>query len=624
VRQGSRMSDKQVEAHAEQCGSVGRVETRIASLALPEEGFRLECGKLLPELQVAYETYGELNERRDNVIFICHALTGDAHAAGVHDDGTVGWWDEMIGPGKGIDTTYYHVVCANILGGCKGTTGPAAVDPRTGARYAADFPPITVGDIVNVHVALLAHLGIEHVAAAIGGSFGGMQVIDWAIRHPDRLGCAVIIASAASLSAQALAFDTVARNVITADNGFRGGDYYEEGDGKGPVEGLAHARQIGHITYLSSEMMDSKFGRTRWDVPDERIAHRLKRHFQTNFNVDSYLEYQGQKFVSRFDANSYLHITRAMDEFDLSDRYGSLGEALSRVAAKSLVVALSSDWLFPPELSRQIACELLNAGRHVSYCELSAPHGHDAFLIEIRHLAEVIRAFLPWVGAHTATLPAPKGVSTESRLRARVLAAESACVADGARVLDLGCGSGRLLGLLSREHRAIGMGVDRDVDRVIDVLDQGHGVFQVDIDGGLGMVPDQAFDYAVISDTLQQVGQPAQVLREMLRVADQAVVAFPNFGYYRHRLQLLFRGRMPMGKALPFEWYDTPNIHLFTYRDFCELCAQEGVKVEQRSCLASGWLGRVLVACGLCNVGAEWVVMRLRRSGGEPESGQEE
>ncbi len=602
--------------------SVGRVETQIATIACEDGGFRLSSGKALPELQVAYQAYGALNAARDNVIFLCHALTGDAHAAGVSSDGAVGWWDEMIGSGKGIDTDYYHVVCANVLGGCKGTTGPSSPDPRTGLPYGAEFPPITVGDIVDVHVALLSHLGITSLAAAIGGSFGGMQVIDWSIRYPEMVGRAVVIASAASLSAQALAFDTVARNVITADSKFSGGDYYASGEL--PREGLAHARQIGHITYLSSEMMDIKFGRSRWDVPDERIAHRLGRHFQTNFNVDSYLEYKGQQFVDRFDANSYLHITRAMDEYDLSDRYGNLEEALSRVEAKSLVVALSSDWLFPPEQSRQIASSLVTAGRDVSYCELSAPHGHDAFLIEIRHLAEVIRAFLPWVGAYSAVQPVPlDGATRDSRMQGKVSATVSKLVAKGTRVLDLGCGSGRLLGTLGRDCQTTGMGVDRDIARVIDVVDQGHGVIQADIDGGLDMIPDQAFDYAVVSDTLQQVGQPAKVLREMLRIARQAIVAFPNFGYYRHRLQLLTTGRMPMGKALPFEWYNTPNIHLFTYRDFLELCEKEGMVVESCHCLSSGLVERGLVKAGFRNIGAEWVVMRLSRGSATAASDEE-
>ena len=245
-------------ANAQQ--SVGLVQTRIAQIPLPPEGLRLECGGVLPELQVAYETYGTLSSAADNAIFVCHALSGDAHVAGWHspEDKRPGWWDDMVGPGKGLDTRRFFVICANILGGCKGTTGPSSIDPRTGRPYGSRFPPITVGDIVNVHRLLLNHLGIRKLYAVIGGSFGGMQVLEWGIRHPETVERCICIASAASLSAQALAFDIVGREMIVSDPAWAGGDYYETG--QKPADGLAAARMIGHITYLSPEIMASKFG----------------------------------------------------------------------------------------------------------------------------------------------------------------------------------------------------------------------------------------------------------------------------------------------------------------------------------------------------------------------------
>jgi len=373
-------------------GSVGRVETRIVRLDLPPGGFKLECGKSLPELNVAYETYGALSPNGDNAVFICHALSGDAHAAGFHDESETsrGWWDQMVGPGKGIDTDHYHVICANILGGCKGTTGPCAINPATGKPYGSAFPELTVGDMVNVHCLLLKHLGIQKLAAVVGGSFGGMQALEWAVRYPAMIGHAICIASATRLSTQALAFDIVGREAIVSDPDWQGGDYYDTG--RSPGRGLAQARKIGHITYLSQEMMERKFGREKNDPKPDR-----ETDFHTDFQVESYLDHQGSKFLERFDANSYLHITKAMDEYDLGERFGSLEKAFAAIQAKVLVVALSSDWLFPAEQSVEIANGLLRANQHVSYCRLQAPHGHDAFLVDVDHLAEVLKAFLPWV-----------------------------------------------------------------------------------------------------------------------------------------------------------------------------------------------------------------------------------
>ena len=595
-------------------GSAGEITTQSLRLELPPEGLALEHGGVLHEIDVAYETYGERAPAGDNVVFICHALTGDAHVAGRHPgpDGAVGWWDDMIGPGKGIDTRYYHVICANILGGCKGTTGPASINPETGKPYGSRFPRIGVSDIVDVHVRLLRQLGIERVATIVGGSFGGMQVLDWIIRYPDKVDQAVCIASATSLSAQALAFDTVGRDVITADPAWHDGDYYETG--RIPERGLAQARKLGHITYLSSAMMEQKFGREKRAVaPDAGTA--AHRRFRTDFQVESYLDHQGAKFITRFDANAYLHITEAMDAFDLADRYGSLGEALAPIRAKVLVVALSEDWLFPVEQSRLLANALLAAGKGVSYCELHAPHGHDAFLVDIRYLSEAIRAFLPWMPVD-GTRPASRlttGADPEQRERVIAFHAVERMIAHGACVLDLGCGNADLLAHLADTRAITGIGIDIDINHIIRVIDRGFDVFQRDIDGGLSMVPDNCYDYAILNETLQVVRRPRQVLQEMLRVAREGIVSFPNFGTLTHRLQLLIRGRMPVGGALPFTWYDTPNIHHLTLLDFLALCRQDAIEVRDLVCIPSGAIGRLLLRLGLRNLGADRILVKIAR-----------
>jgi len=601
-------------------GSIGRVEAETIQIDLPAEGFVFEGGGSLKQLEIAYEAYGELTPSRDNAIFVCHALTGDAHVAGYHTDPKVdaGWWDQMIGPGKGIDTRYYYVICANILGGCKGTTGPQSVNPETGKPYGASFPEMTVGDVVEAHCLLLKQLGIERLAATIGGSFGGMQVLEWAIRHPGMAARSICIASAPHLSAQALAFDTVARNIITADPEWCDGDYYD--NGVGPVKGLAQARQIGHITYLSQGIMSERFGRERQDGAGGDDVDDMSPEAPLEFQVSSYLTYQGHKFTQRFDTNSYLHIMRAMDEFDLAEKRGSLEAAFADIDSKMLIVALSTDWLFPPGQSKTVANALLRAGKAVSYCMLRAPHGHDAFLIDVDHLSDVMRAFLPWVPQRLDELetepyvdpnPGRTYLSTEVE-RDRLLS----MVEPGARILDIGCGCGELLALAQERLGVAGVGVDYDLRQVISVLDRGYDVFQEDVDGGLAMIPDGSYDYAILSETLQVVRRPREVLHEMLRVAREGIVSFPNFAKYSHALRLWTTGRMPVGGSLPFEWYDTPNIHLFTLRDFVSLCRNDKIDILDMMCIPRGPVSKLLVKLGFCNLGAERVLVKVARSDG--------
>ena len=370
--------------------SVGIVETRYAELFTdPESRLELDGGRRLGPVTVAYETYGSLNPTRDNAVFVCHALTGDAHAAGRHhaDDAKPGWWDDFIGPGKGIDTEKYFVVCANILGGCQGTTGPGSTHPETGNRYGLDFPLITVGDIVQVHSGLVRHLGIDKLLAAIGGSLGGMQVLEWAARFPDQLRSAIVLASGGNLSAQGIAFNAVGRRAILTDPAFLAGRYYESSR---PQSGLALARMIAHITYLSESSIERKFGRRLQH--DVRFAYDLLK--ETEFQIESYLHYQGKRFIERFDANSYLYLTKAMDYFDLSESYGTFSDALARTAARFLVVSYSTDWLFTTSQSKELVTALLSNGSHVSSAEFGSPYGHDSFLIDFEPLAGIVRPFL--------------------------------------------------------------------------------------------------------------------------------------------------------------------------------------------------------------------------------------
>jgi homoserine O-acetyltransferase len=580
--------------------SVGLVKTDIATIPLPPEGFTLEGGGVLHELQVAYETYGTLAADRNNVILICHAISGDAHVAGYNspDDKHPGWWDDMIGPGKGIDTNRFFVVCANILGGCKGTTGPASINPATNRPYGSDFPAITLRDMVRTHYLLLQHLGINKLYAVVGGSFGGMQVLEWGIRYPDLVDRCICIASAASLSTQALAFDIVGREVITSDPAWAGGNYY--GTGKMPKDGLAAARMIGHITYLSPEIMTTKFGRRKKDMPT------LER-FSTRFEVESYLQYQGEKFVERFDSNSYLHITHAMDSYDLAETYGDLKTAFAHLKARVLVVALSSDWLFPPEQSLEIATALVQMGKRVSYCLLKAPYGHDAFLVDIEHLSQVIQTFL---GSRVSAAPDTLGVAVKSG----DYDALAGLIQPHSRVLDLGCGNGDLLALLTLNRESTGLGVDIDLQHLIAAMDKGLDVFQGDIDADLSMIPDQAYDYVILSQTLQVVRKTREVLIEMLRIAREGIVSFPNFANWINRTHLGLTGRMPKSNSLPFEWYNTPNIHHATLKDFLDLCREENIRVTNLVPLADNPISRSLVRAGLWNLGAERVLVKITRA----------
>jgi len=387
-------------------GSVGTVETRFLDLPAP---LALDCGRRLHPIRIAYETYGTLSPARDNVILVCHALSGDAHAAGFttasvaastrdgfraeeRDEGKsrgLGWWDGMIGPGKAFDTDRFFVVSSNLLAGCRGTTGPSSTNVATGRPYGSDFPVITVADMVRAQRAFLQEIGITRLFAVAGGSLGGMQALEWAILYGDEVETIIPIASTHALHPQGVAWNAIARSAITADPDWQGGHYY--GTGRAPTAGMGVARMVGHITYLSARSINDKFGR-RLQAADD-IRYTLT---EPEYEVESYLRHQADSFVKRFDANTYLYTSRALSYFDLARQYGGgrLAAALGRMSARTLLIAFSSDWLYPPSGSEELAAALRTAGLDVDLHVIDAPYGHDCFLLEEARQTPLIQEFL--------------------------------------------------------------------------------------------------------------------------------------------------------------------------------------------------------------------------------------
>jgi homoserine O-acetyltransferase len=544
---------------------------------------RLEHGGSLASVTVAYESYGTLSPRRDNVVLICHALSGDSHVARHDETDTPGWWDIAVGPGKIIDTNKYFVICPNILGGCRGTTGPNSINPFTQRPYGQDFPAITIGDMVAVQKLLLEKLGVHRLLAVIGGSMGGHQVLHWATKYPSMVAGAVALATSPRLTPQAIGFDVIGRNAILRDPNFRNGQYYD--GGAIPSVGLALARMLGHITYLSPEAMKEKFEADRVQPRD------VSTEFEKKFSVGSYLAYQGDKFVERFDANSYVTLTMAMDLFDLGGTPQQLQETLGRSECRWLVTSFTSDWLFPPEQSQEIVDALIARNKPVSYCNVQSTCGHDAFLLpnDLERYGELVRAFLDNLSGRagsarveesTSESASPTSIFHPRRLDyTRLLD----LIPPSTRVLDLGCGRGALLAMLRQRGNPGSVGVELNEKSVIACVQRGLDVVQSDLDKGLRQFLDAQFDFVVLSQTLQAVRDVERVVSEMLRVGRRCIVSFPNFAYHKLRKMLWEQGLAPEAPGiLRFKWYNTTNIRFLTIADFDIFCREKNIKVLQR------------------------------------------
>jgi homoserine O-acetyltransferase/O-succinyltransferase len=546
---------------------------------------QLEKGGQLPSVTVAYEVYGRLSAARDNAILVGHAISGDSHVAQHNETDDPGWWDVVVGPGKAIDTDRFFVICPNLLGGCRGTTGPGSINPETGKPYGRDFPTVTVADMVEVQRRLLDHLGIPQLLAAVGGSLGGHQALTWATRFPDRVRGVAVLATSPRLTTQALAFDVVGRNAILRDPHFHGGQYYDQPHG--PEVGLALARMIGHITYLSPEAMKAKFEADRLNPRD------LATEFEKKFSVGSYLGYQGTKFVERFDANSYVALSLAMDLFDLGGTPEELASTFRRACSRFLVISFSSDWLFPPDQSRDIVNALIRNNAEVSYCNVQSAGGHDAFLLpdELEVYGGMVKAFLDHLGAEMESeSPAldiephdPTSIFHQHRLDYDRIVE---LVPTGAAVLDLGCGSGALLDRLRHgDHRRL-LGVELDERKILACVAKGLDVIQLDLNKGLKVFGRGQFDTVILSQTLQAVYDVEGVLDEMLRIGNTCIVSIPNFAYRPLRQMLVEQGRAPKsGGVLRYEWYNTPNIRFFTIADFEDFCRQKRIRVQRQIAL---------------------------------------
>ncbi len=577
--------------------SVGIVKTETIRVVEQDEPLELECGKRLGPIDVAYETYGELSEAGDNAVLICHALSGNAHVAGVSspEDKKPGWWDVRVCHGKGIDTNKYFVICSNFLGGCSGTTGPGSINPETGKAYGLDFPIITIADMVKVQKLLLDKLGIKKLLGVTGGSIGGMQVLQWAIAYPDFVKSAIAIATSTHLGAQSIAFDAVGRNAILADSNFSDGQYQ---GAKGPDRGLAIARMIGHITYLSEQGMRAKFGRKL------RGAERYSYDFNSEFAVETYLDYQGQSFVERFDANSYLYITKASDYFDLQKDYGSLEKAFASTKSRFLIISFASDWLYTPSQSEDIVNALVASGKDVSFCNIASDYGHDAFLLEPEILGSFISSFLD--ATHQ---PGVRVVKPEAKYKLRDFKQAQRTRVDyeliesliepESTVLDIGCGDGELLANLTADKNIKGRGIELQQGLVLSCVNCGLSIIQHDVERGLENYADKSFDYVILSQTLQTVKEPEKVFKELLRVGEKVIVSFPNFAHWRCRAQLFFLGKAPVTEQLPFDWHDSQNIHFLSLKDFDEFCEKLGVEVERKIPLSKSRLSPVRFAPNL-------------------------
>ena len=570
----------------------------------------LESGGSLPSVVVAYETWGELNEDASNGVLVCHALSGDSHAAQHDDEDEAGWWDLLIGPGKAIDTHRYFVICSNVLGGCRGTTGPNFTRPEGDQPYGADFPVVTVGDMVEVQKRLVYSLGIEKLAAVVGGSLGGLQALTWAIDQPNRLGAAIVLAASPRLSSQGIAFDVVGRNAIRHDAHFQGGQYYND---EAPEAGLALARMLAHITYLSDESMRAKFDPTRLQ------PRAIETGFESVFSVGTYLAHQGDRFVERFDANSYVTLTTAMDLFDLGDTPEAITKSLAPAQCRWLFLSFSSDWLYPAAASQRLVDALVAQGRSVSSCVIESPAGHDSFLLEdsmvlgTRMIASVLAAQPGYTGPirvpEESRPDEPTNIFFTNRLDYGLILR---LMPERASIVDLGCGNGELLSILRDRNHAPLLGIERDATEVAQSVGRGLDTIHADVDQGLAAIPDQSFDVALLSQTLQSVVDVVGVLQEIVRIAGRGIVSFPNFAHAPLREMFMREGRLPKEEGLyAYDWYDTPNRRFPSILDFQELCGKIGIQIDDAIYLDSA---KGIEVSDDPNLNADVAVVAIRRA----------
>jgi len=532
--------------------------------AVFESPFKMKLGGVLPGVVCAYETYGELNPDKSNAVLVCHAISGDSHVARHDPQDEPGWWDALVGPGKAVDTDRNFVICSNVLGGCRGTTGPESTDPKTGKPYGPNFPNVTVEDMVDLQAMLMDHLGVDALAAVVGGSLGGHQALIWALRYPGRVRACCPIATSPRLTSQALAFDVVARNAIHSDPHYHGGFFYDKPTR--PDTGLAIARMLGHITYLSSQGMADRFDINR------HKPRQIDTEFESKFSVGSYLAHQGRRFVERFDANSYVTISMAMDLFDLGRTHESRVEAFKPAACRWAVVGFSSDWLFPPGQSREIVAALTARDQPVSYCEVTTEAGHDGFLIEadVDRFGPVIRAAIE----PAASDPVPAELDLIDRHLADA-------VRPGESVLDLGCGDGHLLAALRQRGAGRLCGVEVKHDDLVATAQRGIPVLDYDLNKGLPVFNDHSFDVVTLSATLQAVENIGGLIEEMLRVGKRCVISFSNFAYRDLRKMIAEEGRSPKAEGeYSYEWYDTPNRRFPSIADMQDLLDDKGATVH--------------------------------------------
>ena len=551
---------------------------RFAQAWISKDPLELEDGGSLDQLTICYETWGTLNDEGSNAVLICHALSGDSHVARHDEHDVPGWWEIMVGPGKPIDTDRYFVICSNVLGGCRGTTGPNFVHPKSGRPYGAEFPVITVRDMVEVQHRLLAHLGVSCLHSVIGGSLGGLQVLTWAIEYPDVVRSSIVIAASARLSSQGIAFDVVGRNAIRHDPNFAEGQYY---DGPVPEGGLALARMLAHITYLSDESMRAKFDPTRLQ------PRTVDSAFESTFSVGSYLAYQGDRFVERFDANSYVTLSTAMDLFDLGDDETKLVKALAPSTCRWLFLSFSSDWLYPPAASRQLVDALIGQSKTVSSCEIDSAAGHDSFLLagSMDDGGRMIRAFLateeggapPTHMSTESSIDEPTSIFFAQRLDYEMILR---LMPENASVVDLGSGNGELLSILRDRGYAPLLGVERDQGQVVKCIERGLSVIHADLDKGVSAIPDQSFEVALLSQTLQSIVDVSGVLEEVVRIGRRGIVSFPNFAHGPLREIFMREGRLPKEEGpYAYDWHDTPNRRFPSILDFQELCGKLGLRI---------------------------------------------